>query len=90
MKTILPIIGFKTTGFNPEFQHKNGIGKIRKNVLKYASLVWRSRFWHILTNVSGSGAYISKLIFASNPCAQANRFEYHEPYNQKETNFGVT
>ena len=41
-------------------------------------------FWHILLNISGPRAYISKPIFALKPWAQSGGFEYHKPYKWNE------
>ena len=81
---------FKTTGLSSRFQRSNRFWKIcigswviGQNVTKLEGLVWRVRFWHVLTNISGSNAYISKPIASLKPWAQAGRFEYHEPYKQE-------
>ena len=42
-----------------------------------------SKISYVFPNISGPDAYFSKPIFALKPWAQAGRFEYHEPYNQK-------
>ena len=42
-----------------------------------------SKFYYVFPNISGPDAYFSKPIFALKPWARAGRFEYHEPYNQK-------
>ena len=80
----------KTTGLSSRFQRKNRFWKIRigsrdidQNVAKFEGLVWQVKFQHILLNISGSGAYFSKPIFALKPWAQAGRFEYNEPYKRK-------
>ena len=45
-------------------------------------LYWNKvAIWHILDNILGLGAYISKSIFALKPWYWAGRFEYHELYN---------
>ena len=81
---------FKTTGLSSRFQRSKRFWKIcigsrviGQNVTKLEGLVWRVRFWHVLTNISGSNAYISKLIASLKPLAQADRFEYLEPYKWK-------
>ena len=46
-----------------------------------------SKFWHILTNVSGFNAYVSKPIFGLKPWPQAGRFECNKPINIKQNIF---
>ena len=62
------------TGLSSRFQRKNWFKKIwngsqdiGQNVPKYAGLVWRPKFWHILVNFLGPGAYYSKPIFVFKP-----------------------
>ena len=81
---------FKSTGLDSRFQRKKQFWKIctesrdiGQNVSNFAGLVWKADFGHFFGNISGLGAYFSKSIFALKPWAQAGRFEYHEPYNQK-------
>ena len=64
-----------------------GFWDIGKNVSKFDSPNQTFEFWHILTNISGSDAYFSNMIFVLKPWDQASRFEYNEPCNQK--NWGV-
>ena len=77
----------KKTGLSSRFQCKNcflgicsGSGDISKNVSKFRSPNQTFIFLDILAYFSALGAYFSKPIFALNSCAQAGRFEYHEPY----------
>ena len=89
----VPFIGFmvrKMTGLSSRFQRKNRFWKIctrsrdiGKNVRDFWHFAWKAKIEHIFANISGLGAYFSKSIFALEPWAQAGRFEYHEPYNQK-------
>ena len=79
----------KTTGLSSRCQRKNQYRNIcieswdiGQKVSKYAGLVWRPGFWHILISISGPGAYFSKPIFALTPWAQAGRFEYLNPKNK--------
>ena len=52
---------------------------IGQNVQKYAGLVWKPDFWHVLL-IFGPSAYFLKLIAALKLLTQAGCFEYHEPY----------
>ena len=56
---------------------------IKQNVPKIRSPNQTCIILDVLANISGPGAYFSKPIFALKPWVQAGRFEYHEPYNQK-------
>ena len=85
---------FKMTGLSSRFQRKNwfwrictGSRNIDQNVPKFAGLVWRPNFWHILLNISGLSEYFSKAIFVLKPWAQAGYFEYHEPYKRNNNFF---
>ena len=73
---------------NIGFQRKNRFWKtcsesqdINKKVSKISLPNQTTKIWHILTDISGLGAYFSKLIFALKPWVRAGQFEYHEPYN---------
>ena len=92
-KKVFLFIGFiilKTTGLISRFQRKNRFWKIcigsrdiGQNVSKFDSPNQTFKFWHLLTNISGSEAYFSKPIFALIPWDQACHFEYNEAYKQK-------
>ena len=94
-KIFVSFLGFmvlKTTGLTSRFQCKNRFWKlcfqsrdIDQKVSKFEDLVWRAKFWYILTNISGSEAYFSKPIYSLNSWDQAGHFEYNEGY--KRTNF---
>ena len=40
-----------------------------------------TKFWHILADILGLGAYFWKSIFALKLSDRAGQFEYHETYN---------
>ena len=90
-KKIVWIIGFmvfKSTNSDSRFQRKNRFWRIctesqdiNKKMSKIGLPNQTTKIWHILTDISGLGAYFSKLIFALKPWVRAGQFEYHEPYN---------
>ena len=80
----------KTTGLSSRFQRKNrfwkictGSREINQYMLKFMSPNQTFIFWDVFGDIFGPSAYFSKPIFALKPWAQAGRFEYHKPSDQK-------